>query len=344
MSTIGTQPLIGIVSLATYLPKTKMKASDIASRSGLPLQVVTDKLGIKEKTIPGEKDHTVQMGLWAAQKALQQAKINPNDIDLIIYIGEEHKEYPLWTAGIYLQQALGATAAWAFDIALRCGTTVMALHVAKALMLADPNLKTVLLAGGYRNGDFIDYRNERTRFMYNLAAGGGAIILKRDFAENVLLETEIITDGSFSKDVLVPVGGTIQPLTVQTIAEQQYQLDVLDPIGMKERLAAKSLSNFLRVIRGALSKSGYSEEQLDYLAILHMKPSAHEHVLRELGLSAEQAIYLEEIGHVGQFDQIISLEMALAQGKVSDGSIISMVSAGIGYAWAANTIRWGRWT
>ena len=52
-------------------------------------------------------------------------------------------------------------------------------------------------------------------------------------------------------------------------------------------------------------------------------------------------MYLSEYGHIGQIDQILSLQLALDQGKVKDGTVISMIAAGIGYAWAANIIKWG---
>ena len=151
------------------------------------------------------------------QEALRKGNIDPKKIDLIIYIGEEHKEYPLWTAAIKIQEEIGAYHAWGFDIAQRCGTTIMAMKVAKSMMESDSSIETVLLAGGYRNSDFIDYTNERTRFMFNLGAGGAAMILKRDHPENIILESDIVTDGSFSEDVVVPVGGTKKPLTPEDL-------------------------------------------------------------------------------------------------------------------------------
>jgi 3-oxoacyl-[acyl-carrier-protein] synthase-3 len=218
----------------------------------------------------------------------------------------------------------------------------MALKVAKSLMIADPGIRTVLLAGGYRNVDFIDYDNPRTRFMFNLGAGGGALLLQKGHNENHLLETELITDGSFSEDVVVVSGGTKNPITKEAIDQRLNKLDVLDPEGMKQRLEQKSMDNFLKVIRESLRKSGYSEADLSYLAILHMKKSAHEYVLKELGLSEKQSIYLEDYGHIGQIDQILSLELALKEGKIKDGDVVVLVSAGIGYAWGATTIKWGK--
>jgi 3-oxoacyl-[acyl-carrier-protein] synthase III len=333
---------IGIVSTGIYIPENYMTGREIAEKAGIPINVVEEKMGIKKKPIPGVDDHTCEMGIKAARKAIEKAGINPAEINLVIYIGEEHKEYPLWTAGIKLQEAVGAINAWAFDVALRCGTTMMALKLAKSMMLADSSIQTVLLAGGYRNVDFIDYENPRTRFMFNLAAGGGAILLKQGHNENLLLETEMITDGSFSEDVVVVAGGTKLPISKEALEAKLNYLDVLDPEGMKLRLEQKSMENFLKVIKDSVQKSGYSVSEIDYLGILHMKRSAHEYVLTELGLSLDQSIYLEEYGHIGQIDQILSLELALEQGKIKNGDLVVLVSAGIGYAWGASTIRWGK--
>ena len=332
---------VGIVSTGVYIPQTKMTSNEIATLSDIPEEIIRQKMGIYEKPIPGPEDHTVQMGIWAAQDALKKANIEPKSIDVVMYIGEEHKEYPLWTASIKMQEELGAVNAWAFDVQLRCGTTIMALKLAKSLMESDESIKTVLLAGGYRNGDFIDYQNPKTRFMYNLAAGGGALVLQRNYEKNHLLEADIMTDGSFSEDVIVPVGGTKKPLTSDDLEKNIYKLDVIDPVGMKERLEQKSLSNFIKVIRSSLSKSGLSEKDLDYLAMLHMKKSAHDYVLSEMGLQNDQSIYLRNYGHIGQIDQILSLQLALEEGRIQDGNIVTLVGAGIGYVWGAITIRWG---
>lgn len=332
---------IGIASTGVYIPSHFQTAAQIAAASGIPQEIIETKMGFVRKPIPGPDDHTCQMGIWAAEKALAKGKIDPAEIDLVMYIGEEHKEYPLWTAGIKLQEAIGAVNAWAFDLQQRCGTMVMALKVAKDMMIADPTLTTVLLAGGYRNSDFIDYQNPRTRFMYNLGAGGGAIVLKKGLEQNQLLASHIITDGSFSEDVAVVAGGTKHPMTSQALEKRLNYLDVMDPEGMKQRLEQKSMQNFIRVIEQALTKSGYAKEDLDYLAILHMKRSAHDHVLQHLGLEEEQSYYLSQYGHIGQIDQVLSLELGLASGRIQPGHIVGLVSAGIGYAWDASIIRWG---
>ncbi|MDD3957898.1 MAG: 3-oxoacyl-[acyl-carrier-protein] synthase III C-terminal domain-containing protein, partial [Candidatus Izemoplasmatales bacterium] len=67
----------------------------------------------------------------------------------------------------------------------------------------------------------------------------------------------------------------------------------------------------------------------------------HESLLRDLGLSHDQTIYLEDYGHIGQIDQILSLHLACQKGMIKDQDVICMIAAGIGYVWAASIIKWG---
>ncbi len=335
------ETLIGIAGIGTYIPQTYITGAEIARLSGLPESVVTEKMGLKRKTIAGPEDHTNQMGIWAAQEAIHQAGIDPQEIDLVICTTEEWKEHFLWVAGIKMAYDLGARRAWAIDVGIKCATTMAALKMAKNMMLADNAINTVLVAGGYRNGDYINYANPRTRFMYNLAAGGGAFVLKKNYPRNLVLESAIRVDGAFSEDVITRAGGTVNPLTPKALTLGLHYLDVPDPEGMKERLDARSMRNFVGVIRDSLQQSGYMEKDIGYLAILHMKQSAHDYVLSELGLRQDQAIYLENYGHIGQQDQALSLQLAEQAGKLKDGDIVVLVGAGIGYAWGATTVRWG---
>jgi 3-oxoacyl-[acyl-carrier-protein] synthase III len=337
---VDAQP-IGMLAVGTYVPETFISAGEIARRAGIPEDVVVQKFGLERKPVPGPDDHTNAMAVWAAQDALARGGVSPSEIDVVLCTTEEWKEYPLWTAGIKLAYEIGARRAWAIDVQMRCGTTIAALQLARGLMAADPAVQTVLIAGGYRNGDLIDYANPRSRFMINLSCGGGALILRRGHARNQLLGTSMLADGSFSLDVIVPVGGTVEPLTPAALEQGRYRLDVPDPEGMKRRLDPVSMSNFLRVADEALAKSGKSRADIGYLNLLHMKRSAHDYVLGELGLREEQSAYLSDVGHVGQQDQMLSIMRGLAQGRLRDGDLMLMVAAGIGYAWAAACVQWG---
>lgn len=101
------------------------------------------------------------------------------------------------------------------------------------------------------------------------------------------------------------------------------------------------MKHWFTCIDESLRKSNFSRQDIGYLAILHMKRSGHEEMIKTLGLTAQQTIYLEDYGHIGQVDQILSLHLALHAGNISQGTVVCMVAAGIGYVWAADIIQWG---
>lgn len=334
---------VGIVGTGIYLPKSRMSAAQIAAatKGVWSEDAVVSKLGIIEKPIPGPEDGTQEMGVRAAKDALLNTGINPKEIDLILCIGEEWKEYPLTTSGIYIQEQIGASNAWSIDVQQRCGTTVAALKMAKDMMIADPEINTVLIVGGYRNGDFIDYTDSSVSFMFNLSAGAGALILKKNYGRNILLGTHIITDGTMARDAGVEYGGIANPITADNLDLAYKSLRVFDEKHMKDRLNAVSMDNWMHCIRKAFEKSGVDPCQLGYLAGLHFKRSMYEGIVAQLGVTMEQTIYLEHFGHMGQVDQILSIHLAQQRGMLKSGTIVSMIAAGIGYAWGANVIRWG---
>jgi 3-oxoacyl-[acyl-carrier-protein] synthase-3 len=332
---------IGIVSAGIYLPERVVTAAEIAAQSGLPEWVVRDKFGIHQKHMAGPNDHTNQMAIWAAQDCLSRSDIRPEEIDLVLCTTEEWKEYLLWTAGIKLAYEIGATRAWAIDVQMRCATTIAALKMARDMMVADPDIHTVLIAGGYRNGDLVDYRNQRTTFLFNLAAGGGALLLRKGWPRNQVLGTHLMADGFMADHVLLPASGTVQFPTDAARAQGLFALDLVQPEAMKERLNAISMDNWMHCIDEALRKSGRTRADIGYLNVLHMKRSAHDEMLQRLGLRQGQSVYLSEYGHIGQQDAMLSIVEGLKQGRLQDGDLMVIVAAGIGYAWGAACVQWG---
>jgi len=331
---------IGIVSFATYTPKTRMTAKEISEKSGIPEDVIRDKFGVQSKPVPDIDDTTSVMGIKAARKALSSAHISPTEIDVVIWIGAQHKDYPNWLAGLKVAHEIGASKAWSFDMEAMCGSTIAGIEVARSLMIANKEYRTVMLVSGYRNADMIDFSVKDTSFMFDLGSGGTAVILRRDYGMNEILGTSFQGDGSFSEDCVVEAGGSAAwPMSPGDEKRMHFVVRNVDEF--KRKLGERTLPNFYKVIDEALEKSGLSRSDIDYLGILHFKKSTHEMVLHDLGLVDEQTTYLEHYGHVGQNDQIISLEEGLKAGKISDGSRIVLVGAGLGFVWAAAVVRWG---
>ena len=334
---------VGILGLGVYLPEGRMSAKEIAdaTQGVWSEQAIIEKLGIVEKTIPSGSDGTQEMGALASLKAIENAGIDPKEIDVILCFGEEWKEYPLTTSALYIQDRIGAVNAWGIDVQNRCCTSVTALKMAKDMLIADEEIDTILVCGGYRNGDFVDYTDKNMSMMYNLSAGGGALILRKGLKKNLLLGSHIISDGSLARTAGVEIGGTVNPMNKDNVEEGKKSLRLLDPEKMKNRLNAVSQNNWLTCIDEALRKSKMTRSDIGYLDILHIKRSAHFGMLKDLGLSEDQSIYLENYGHMGQVDQILSLYLALESGQVKDGTVVCMLAAGIGYVWASNIVQWG---
>lgn len=334
---------VGIVGTGIYLPDKYMTAEEIANATNgvWSKEAVYEKLGINKKTIPGDNDGTQEMAVKAALDCLKNTKVSAEEIDIVLCVGEEYKEYPLTTSALYVIGQIGAVNAWGIDVQNRCSTTIAALKMAKDILIADEKAHTIMVVGGYRNGDLVDYTNKNMSMMFNLGAGGGAMLLKKNYNKNLLLGSHIIADGTLARTAGVEIGGTIHPITNENLDKASKSLTLLDPVAMKNRLNEVSMNNWHKCIDLAFEKSGIAKEELDYLSILHIKRSGHNEMVNALGLTPEQTIYLEDYGHIGQIDQILSLHLAVEQGKVKDGSVVAMIAAGIGYVWAANVIKWG---
>jgi len=339
---------MGIVSTGTWFPETYLTAADIAEQSGLPEWVVREKLGIERKFVADPRVHPNEMAVKAAQKAIDKAGIDPMDIDVVLCTTEEWREYLLWTTAIDLAWELGAKRAWGLDVHARCVTTIAALKLARSLMADDPDINTVLIGGGYAVSHFIDLGDVNTSFLFNIGAGAGAMIVKRDWPENRLLGTHLIADGAMSRHVVVPASGTIRHPTDEEVACGAFKFRLVEPEAMKSRLGEVSIPNWLECVDRSLAKSGnkadgtpYTRADIDFFNMSLVKPSAHREMLDRLGLTEEQSVYISDIGHIGEQDAIINIEAGIEQGRLKPGDTMAIIAAGIGYVWGGAIVEWG---
>ena len=268
------------------------------------------------------------------------AGVPGSEIDLVIWCGAQHKDYPCWLAGLYIAEKIGARGAWSFDMEAMCGSMMVALDIAKSLIIARGDLETVLLVSGYRNNDLIDLKEPATRFMLDIGSGASALVLRKNAGRNAVLASSFRGDGSFSEMCVVPTLGT-KAWPPSPGDERRAHFVVPEEETFKKKLGELTLPNFYAVIRESIERSRLPRPGIDYLAILHFKRSAHDTVLKELGLGPQNTTYLDDYGHLGQNDQVLSLELGLAAGKVRDGSTVVFVGAGLGFVWAATVITWG---
>jgi 3-oxoacyl-[acyl-carrier-protein] synthase III len=326
---------VSLAATAAYLPDRFMTAAEVGAQSGIPEQVIVEKFGLRGKHIAADDEHVSDLSVQAAESLLDETGFDPAEIDVVMYYGSMWKDYAVWQAAPWIAHRLGATNAYAVEYDnVSCGTPV-ALRIARDMLLAEDELNTVLVVAACRESYLLDYRNERSRFMFNFGDGAVAGLLVKDGGRNALLGCHGITDGSFSLQVKVPSGGSVSP-------NGGYRfLDVADPAEMKQGLDRVSLANFVAAAEGALARSGATLDDVGYLCGIHMKPSMHRALLAELGLQDARAAYLDDTGHMSGVDPLLALDRAARTGALRDGDLVLLLAAGTGYTWAASVVRWG---
>lgn len=330
--------MIGIASTAIYTPEHAETAADLAGKTSIPEEVIIERFGLRKKHVALENEHVSDLAIKAGMKIFKE--VDPEEIDIVIYFGSPHKDYYVWSVATKIQHELGCKNAYAFELMNVSSCFPIALKVAKDMLKSDESIRNILLVGGCKESQIIDYENPRSRFMFNFADGGAAALVSRNFLKSTILSSAIITDGSFHDDVKIPAGGSVLVPSVETVAERQHYIDVKDPLSMKERLDPVSIPNFVSVVERALDRSGYSVEDIAMLLPLHTKRSMFQELLTALQLKDHQALYLEDYGHMSALDPCFGLHLAEKRGLLHKGDLIVTVSAGTGYTWAATVLQW----
>lgn len=327
---------LGIVSYGLYLPEGLEPADQIAARWGIDVNTLYD-LGIKQRYVPSKEDQPVVMAVKAARRALASAGgLGPEEVDVVIWTGEEYKDYIAQTPSIRLQEETGCKNAWAFDLVAQGVTLIQGLRVARDLIASDENVHTVLLAGGTRNIDLVDGANPDTRFLMASSASGGAVIVRRDHPRNLVLGTAFLVHPHMADEVYVPGGGTQIPFRPENLNTPVMFYQTPHPGKVADYLEqhwAKALCDTAKQLPGG--------GRTDCLALRHLSTGDRQKVLEGLNLEPEQCPILEYYGHHGTNDTIISLDLGIKQKTVKDGTLVTMLTGGIGFTYAAASIRWG---
>lgn len=331
----------GIVDIGLCLPQHIRTHEEIAALSGIPDRVVQEKFGINKVYCPGQDDHTSDLAVRAAQDCLKRSGIDPAQIDLVIYFGENYSDYQLFNIAPKVIRSIGAVNAWGYDLECKCSSFVVALDQAKKYLLTEDCMDTVMLVAGYRNVDKVDYNDHSISFLFNLSCAGAAAIVKKGHDKHVILSNANIADTRFAESIYVPGGGSKYPFTPDNIHDTRLRSFRLnDSEWFRQALGAVTLDNLVKVTKMACEKSGLSASDIDFACLLHMKASAHRQVLKDLAIDMEKSVYLSDFGHCGQLDGPIALRAAMDAGRLREGDIVALITMGFGYMWNAGILTW----
>jgi len=328
-----------IADLAHYVPERFESAAEIGAATGIPEAVLIEKFGLAGKHRARAEEHVSDMCISAARPIIERRR-GADGIDAVMYFGSHWKDNMVWQVAPRVQEALGIDG-YAFESINTSAGAPVAVKIARDMLAADEDLRSILLVAASRESGIIDYENSRSRFAFNFGDGAVAVLMQREEGAGEVLGSSILSDGSFSHHVHMPGGGSAHPASHETIDSRMHFLDVFDGEEMKRRLDPITIKRFVEVAREALERSGHELADLDWFLPIHMKRSIHETLLKELGVAAERSIYLDHFGHMSAVDPLLSLSMLRAEGRLRAGDLVLMLAAGTGYTWAASVVRWG---
>ena len=330
------QSTVGISGTGWYLPPGIVTSRQMANWSGIDEEVFTGKIGIAKKHVAGPDEHPAEMGIRAASRAIEDAGISPEEIDVIVYGGLGFYDYNFWSPAAKIQGEIGAHKAFAFEVRNGCNGGNLALSVSRDILLGHPGKEYALVVCSDKLSMAVNYADRTAISSFSFADGAAAAVLKKDHRDNRLLSYASITDGSLADYVKVPCGGTRLPMTGAGAGREDCFLRVTDPAALDGIFSRTYLKNYLAVISEALESSGHTIRDIDHLFTNQVKKSITDSLLAELGLNEDQTMRtMKEYGHMGPVDTLFCLAKAHESGRIRPGDLVVLAGSAIGFTWAA---------
>lgn len=332
---------VGIASVSYYIPSEVITSEHMANSANLPLSVLTEKIGMKQKHIADQNEHPSEMGFKAALSAINKAGISPEQLDIIAYCGAGHYDYRFWSPSAKIQAQLGANNAFTFEIKNFCNSGNLGIHICRNLLLSDLELSYALVICSDTLSRLVDHSDNNSPSLLMFADGAVAAILKKAEKTNVILSYHAMTNGTLADEIKLSLGGTKVPISAQNCKDYNQYIKIKDNHKLDYILSNFYLENYIKVIKKSISKSGYSIKNIDFLFTNQIKQSLFHNILDTLSLSTKNTIIsLTEYGHMGSVDTLFCLGKALEDHRIQSNNIVVLASSATGFSWAAITIKY----
>lgn len=315
-----------IIGTGSYLPAKTLTNFDLEKIVDTTDEWIVSRSGIRERHIAAEGEMTSDLALQASLRAIEAAKIDPDQIDLIIVATTSpDKAFP--STACILQDKLGIkNGGAAFDIQAVCGGFVYALNTAD-LYIRGGQAKTVLVVGAEVMSRMVDWTDRTTCVLFG--DGAGAVILQASATPGVLA-AKLHSDGSYH--ALLKADGNICNGVVQG-----------DPfIRMEGQAVFKFAVTVLsRVVDEVLEGQGMQGTDIDWLVPHQANIRIIEATAKKLGLSLDNVVVtVGEHGNTSSASIPLALDAAVRDGRIVPGQNILLEAIGGGFTWGAVLLRW----
>ena len=329
----GTDYQVCIAGTGSYVPETILTNDDLAKRVDTSDEWIFTRTGIRERRIAAEGEHTSHMASAAARKALEQAGIAAEDIQLIIVATITPDTLTPATA-CYVQEQIGATSAVAFDISAACSGFIYAMKICKR-MIADGGYENALIIGAEKLSAFVNWEDRGTCVLFG--DGAGAAVLRRAAPEEgSVLATEMGTDGRLTHLLNIPGGGSACPITDSNVG------DHLAALAMQGKEVFKHAVNRMKeAAETVIQRAGLEAEDIACVIPHQANLRIIDAIADRLSVPNERVfINLDKYGNTSAAAVAIALDEANRTGAFKRGDHIVLVVFGAGLTWAAAAMRW----
>ncbi len=334
----------GILGTGCYLPPRKVEVEQVKELKGLDPHVA-GRMGTRAVHVADFDDQPSIMAVKAARAALEDARMSPTDVDLIIYSSGFLPDHLFWADYAFIQHELGADFATAFKIDQGCNGALMSLEVARSFIERGV-FKTVLIVSSERWEEPHIDRWTASPFCY-YSDGAGALVLG-DGAPGRIMATSFFTAGTYHRTSFIMAGGTRQPLDPLLLELGWGRFDgqvasrfAWNDFADKRAFRKYFLQQTAERLRHSLEIAGLTLEDLDLVVGQNVSNMLLRLVWHKIGIEeCRTTMHMaEDVGHFGSSDVIINLHKARTDGLVQDGSIVGLVSAGTGYSWGGAVVQ-----
>lgn len=321
-----------IVGWGSYVPPNVLTNDDLSHVVNTSDEWIRTRTGISERHTAGVGESSATMAIKAAEKALEVANFDPQDIDLIV-VATATPDYLFPATACLVQDALGARHAGAFDLGAGCSGFVYALAMASDGIAAG-SYNSALVIGAETLTRILDWTDRSTCILFG--DGAGAVLLKASQAPCGVLATVLGADGSGADLVALPHSGFKQP---QTAEWRSQHVPYIHMNGNEiYRFATRTMGT---VAQQALKKAGLTLEQVDLLIPHQANLRIIQSAAKQLKLDDDKVfVNLEKYGNTSAASIPIALCEAVDGGRVQTGKNIVFAAFGAGLTWGAVVVNW----
>jgi 3-oxoacyl-[acyl-carrier-protein] synthase-3 len=324
---------VHLAGWGAYAPSQVLTNADLEKMVDTTSEWILQRTGIHTRHIVDPGVATSDLGTQAALKAIAQAGLTPNDIDLII-VGTTTPDMFFPSTAALIQHKIGAHRAWGFDLAGACSGFNFSLATASQLVSTGRH-NHALVVGADVMSSIIDYTDRATCVLFGDGAGAVVVSAARD-PSLAILDFAHEIDGSGGVSLNMPAGGSLRPASRETVEQRLHYVKQDGSAVFK--FAVRKTEEISRVI---LQRNGLKADDIG----LFVSHQANRRIITaaadRLGVDpARVIINLEKYGNTTAATIPLALEDCVQDGRLKKGDLVLLASVGAGFTVGAVLLRW----